>query len=55
MRWRVNPGNRSFQSRRAAKFVDKSMIIDVLNSTIETDKRLTCISRPRRFGKSTVA
>ena len=55
MRWRINPGNRSFASRLKAGFVDKSEMIEVLNGTIESSSRLSCISRPRRFGKSTVA
>lgn len=33
-------------------YVDKSMLIDFVNSTLGTKEKLTCVSRPRRFGKS---
>lgn len=36
-------------------FVDKSMIIESLNELIGTSDRYLCITRPRRFGKSSVA
>ncbi len=35
--------------------MDKSGLIALINDTIETPRRLTCISRPRRFGKSFAA
>lgn len=35
-------------------FVDKSMIIETLNEYIGTSDRYVCITRPRRFGKSSV-
>lgn len=36
-------------------FVDKSEIIKSLNSKISTKSKYVCITRPRRFGKSSVA
>lgn len=36
-------------------YVDKTGMIALLNHTIDTTKNLTCISRPRRFGKSYAA
>lgn len=36
-------------------YVDKTGMIGLLNQTIDTPRRLTCISRPRRFGKSFAA
>lgn len=36
-------------------FVDKSLIIDRLNERISTSDKYVCITRPRRFGKSSVA
>ncbi|CUN51958.1 AAA family ATPase [Clostridium disporicum] len=36
-------------------FVDKSKIIEKLNERIETSDKYVCITRPRRFGKSSVA
>ena len=35
--------------------MDKTGLINIINSTIGTKKKLTCISRPRRFGKSYAA
>ncbi|MGL5417700.1 MAG: AAA family ATPase [Clostridium sp.] len=36
-------------------FVDKSELIDSLNKRIATKSKYVCITRPRRFGKSSVA
>ncbi|MGL6106092.1 AAA family ATPase [Romboutsia sp.] len=36
-------------------FVDKSEIITLLNEKISTKSKYVCITRPRRFGKSSVA
>ncbi len=36
-------------------FVDKSLMIDILNERLETSDKYICITRPRRFGKSSVA
>lgn len=35
-------------------FVDKSLIIQLLNEKINTKSKYVCITRPRRFGKSSV-
>ncbi|MCD8134287.1 MAG: ATP-binding protein [Clostridiales bacterium] len=51
----LNPGNAEFQSIRNDIYIDKSELIDFINSTIDTPRRLTCVSRPRRFGKSFAA
>ncbi len=32
-------------------YVDKSGLIGLINQTIDSAKRMTCVSRPRRFGK----
>ena len=34
-------------------FVDKSMMIEKINSCIKTGRRHICITKPRRFGKTT--
>ncbi|MCI9489788.1 hypothetical protein AALC75_09395 [Lachnospiraceae bacterium 48-42] len=47
----LNPGNSGFTGIRNDTYVDKSGLIALINDTIETPRRLTCISRPRRFGK----
>ena len=36
-------------------FVDKSNIISLINKKISTSDKYICITRPRRFGKSSVA
>ena len=47
----LNPGNSGFTGIRNDIYVDKSGLIRLVNETIGTPRRLTCISRPRRFGK----
>ena len=51
----VNPGNCGFAEIRNDAYVDKSGLIRLINETIDTPRRLTCVSRPRRFGKSFAA
>ncbi|MCD7835312.1 MAG: AAA family ATPase, partial [Lachnospiraceae bacterium] len=51
----LNPGNRGFQTILNGIYVDKTGLIDYVNSTINTPGKLTCFSRPRRFGKSFAA
>lgn len=48
----LNLGNDGFQAIRKGLYVDKSGLIAFVNSTLGTANKLTCISRPRRFGKS---
>ena len=40
---------------RSKYFIDKSEIIEILNERICTSDKYVCITRPRRFGKSSVA
>lgn len=51
----LNPGNNGFAMIRNGFYVDKSGLISLINETINTPEHLTCISRPRRFGKSFAA
>ncbi len=51
----LNPGNSGFAVVRNDIYVDKTGLIGLINQTIDTPRRLTCISRPRRFGKSFAA
>ena len=51
----LNPGNSGFTRIRNDVYVDKSGLIGLINQTIDTPRCLTCISRPRRFGKSFAA
>ena len=51
----INIGNAGFQSARNGEYVDKSGLITVVNSTLFTERRFSCVSRCRRFGKSMAA
>ena len=51
----LNPGNNAFARIIKSDYVDKTGLISLVNNTIDTAKNLTCISRPRRFGKSYAA
>ncbi len=51
----LNPGNSGFADIRTTRYIDKTGLIGVINGTISTPQKLTCISRPRRFGKSYAA
>ncbi len=51
----LNPGNAGFHEIRNAEYVDKSGLIELVNRTIRTPQKLSCVSRPRRFGKSFAA
>ncbi|MBO5071176.1 MAG: AAA family ATPase, partial [Roseburia sp.] len=49
------PGSSGFQNIRNGLYVDKTGLLCLINDTIGTKQKLTCISRPRRFGKSFTA
>ena len=51
----INLGNAGFQSVRKGEYVDKSGLIAVVNNTINSEHRFSCVSRCRRFGKSLAA
>lgn len=51
----INIGNAGFQSARNGEYVDKSGLIAVVNSTLYSKRRFSCVSRCRRFGKSMAA
>ena len=51
----LNPGNSGFASIVKSDYVDKTGLISIINSTMETEKKFICVSRPRRFGKSFAA
>ena len=51
----INPGNEAFRVKRDGTYIDKSGLIGVVNRTIGLPNKLSCISRPRRFGKSYAA
>lgn len=51
----LNVGNDGFQAIRRDLYVDKSGLISYINGTLGTMRKLTSVSRPRRFGKSYAA
>ena len=51
----LNPGNSGFKEVRNSQYIDKSGLIQLINDSIGTKQKLTCVSRPRRFGKSFAA
>ena len=51
----INIGNSGFQSVINGEYVDKSGLIAIVNSTLFTERRFSCVSRSRRFGKSLAA
>ncbi|MCD8078191.1 MAG: AAA family ATPase [Lachnospiraceae bacterium] len=51
----LNPGCKGFETITNGIYVDKTGLIDYINHTIDTPLKLTCFSRPRRFGKSFAA
>jgi len=48
----LDVGNAGFQSVRKGLYIDKTGLIAFINGTLGTKDKLTCVSRPRRFGKS---
>lgn len=51
----LNPGNKGFREILNGEYVDKTGLIDLVNRTVGSPEKLTCVSRPRRFGKSFAA
>jgi len=51
----INLGKAGFQSVRNGEYVDKSGLISIVNNALFTERRFSCVSRSRRFGKSVAA
>ena len=52
----LNPGNDMFaETVRGEIYVDKTGLIEQIYAMVRTPQKFICISRPRRFGKSTAA
>ena len=51
----LNPGNFGYSEILQSEYVDKTGLIVIINHTLGTMAKLSCISRPRRFGKSYAA
>ena len=49
----LNPRNENFTGTlKAPLYVDKTMMIEVINHFIDIENKYVCVSRPRRFGKT---
>ena len=49
-----NPGNENFKEIITRLiYVDKTMMINIINNIMDNGNKYMCISRPRRFGKTT--
>ena len=48
-------GNDGFRAVRNGEYVDKSRLIEIVNSALNTERQFICVSRARRFGKSIAA
>ena len=52
----LNPGSQSYQMTVNSKiYIDKTEMLQYLNSLVNTQQRFVSVSRPRRFGKSIAA
>lgn len=51
----INIGNEAFASYLKSEYIDKTGIISIINKTLGTERRYTCVTRCRRFGKSMAA
>ena len=51
----INKGNYDFSQVLNSTYVDKSGLISVVNGTLFTEQRRSCVTRSRRFGKSMAA
>jgi len=51
----INRGLEGFKRYTNGDYVDKTGLIGYVNSTISTADMLTCVTRPRRFGKTAAA
>lgn len=48
----INRGNDSFRQILNGEYVDKTGMVGIINKTLDTERRFTCLTRCRRFGKS---
>ena len=51
----INKGNEGFSSVCNSEYVDKSGLIAIVNKTLFTEQRFSCVTRSRRFGKTMAA
>ena len=48
----INKGNSEFRDIVNSEYVDKTSLIPLINATLNTERRYSCVTRCRRFGKS---
>ena len=51
----INKGNNAFRDIVAHEYVDKTSLIPLVNMTLNSERRYSCVTRCRRFGKSMAA
>ena len=51
----INRGNSEFHDIVSHEYVDKSSLIPLVNATLNSESRYSCVTRCRRFGKSMAA
>lgn len=51
----INKGNSGFVKYTNGEYIDKTGMIAYINTTLNCANMLTCVTRPRRFGKSIAA
>ena len=51
----INKGNNAFRDIVTHEYVDKTSLIPLINATLNTELRYSCVTRCRRFGKSMAA
>ena len=48
----INKGNNAFRDIVTHEYVDKTSLIPLINATLNSENRYSCVTRCRRFGKS---
>ena len=51
----INKGNNAFRDIVNSEYVDKTSLIPLINATLNSERRYSCVTRCRRFGKSMAA
>ena len=51
----INKGNSEFRDIVTHEYVDKTSLIPFVNATLNSERRYSCVTRGRRFGKSMAA
>ena len=51
----INKGNNAFRDIVTHEYVDKTSLIPFINATLNSERRYSCVTRCRRFGKSMAA